>query len=283
VPVISQRAPYVPRFARPRSLGATLARNFSPSPAACRARARVIVGADLAPASTGPSPSSDTLRLGGYVLVPALGAALIGGFFGGLLVAILASAAGGGAGYALYRHTYGPSGGASRKDNAHGAVLRGKIFPCGTTGSPGLVPLRAGVQSDPMFRWCYRLGPNDTAGSIAAAIVGDEARFQELVAANFQHVQTQGLPGRVGPDEWNFAAGEMREGLVLALPAVWALHIDPLGNPAGRREPFPEDPRLLIPAPETTGEPGVKVEGYDVTNFLPSSPDGEFVQYGAGA
>lgn len=261
--MLSTRPAYRPAFAPRRGLLVTIGEAPSPSPVS------------LAEPAARPI---ETRELGTHVLLPAVGGAIVGyGLFGILGAAILA-AVGGGGGYYILRSgkTSSSSGTGSTGDNPHGAVLLGRIVACGKTGTPGLAPLRRHVQSDPLYPWCYVLGPHDTAGNIAAAIVGDEWRYQELVAVNAARMKTIGIPGKLGPDEWNFAAEEMEEGRQIALPATWALWIDPFATPRGRREPWPEDSRLTNA--EVSG--GVQVEGYEVTNF---SPDGEFIHYGAAS
>lgn len=125
--------------------------------------------------------------------------------------------------------------------------LRGRIVSCGgggggTTAPHGVSPT-AGYQSDGLHHWCYLLAEDETAGDIAAAITGEEARYQELVLAN-PDLKTVGIPGKVGPDEWNFAPGSLALGSKLTLPQTWNPWIDELGQPRGQVASFPEDTRV---------------------------------------
>ena len=127
--------------------------------------------------------------------------------------------------------------------------LRGKIVSCdpkGHVAPDGLAPM-GGYQSDPLTSWCYLLAEGETAGDIAAAITGEEARYQELVLSN-PSVPTVGTPGRVGPEEWNFAPGGLASGARVMFPQTWNPWIDQLGQARGRAQPFREDQRTTVAA-----------------------------------
>jgi len=139
-------------------------------------------------------------------------------------------------------HHYGHGGGRGEPVRP----LRGKIISCDPKGhgaSDGLPPM-GGYQSDSLHSWCYQLAEDETAGDIAAAITGEEARYQELVLSN-PTVPTVGTPGKVGPDEWNFAPGGLAAGARVELPQTWNPWIDELGQPRGRSQAFPEDRRTV--------------------------------------
>jgi len=253
--MFTTRAPYAPAFV---NADAAFERAF------VRARdardARVDVGAYRSRVRTGASETPSWLApvalvLGGGVLGWVVAPASM------MLLGITGGAALGGAGAYLIRR-----GGSSGSSNAlalpPGSGFHGSIVAC-SSGSPapgGLAPA-AGYASDMLFHWCYIVGPGDTAGLIAGAIVGDEARYQELILANAAHYGTIGTPGKLGDDEWNFAPDVMREGVRLDLPQTWNDHIDELGHARGAIEPFPEDRRPGQVAVAGYGPAGVRFSG----------------------
>jgi hypothetical protein len=145
----------------------------------------------------------------------------------------LGAAAAGAAAYWYYerRNTPGP-----------GAHLSGRIVP-ETLGSPapdGLLP-KSGYATRDGYEWAYLVGPDDTSGGIAAAITGDDSRYQELLLTN-PGMPKIGNPGAyLGEAAWDFDS--LIAGDRLLLPVPWSRYIDQQGSPRGRRDPFPPDPR----------------------------------------
>jgi hypothetical protein len=140
----------------------------------------------------------------------------------------------------------------------------------------------AGYQSDPLAHWCYLLAEGETAGDIAAAITGEEARYQELVLAN-PEIKTVGVPGKVGPDEWNFAPGSLPLGGKLTLPQTWNPWIDGAGMPRGTTAPFPEDTRK--PGASSHGALPYRPAAADLMPLQPHQPApyGRAFSYSQGA
>jgi hypothetical protein len=149
-----------------------------------------------------------------------------------------------------------------------GKPLRGQLVSCvdASTAPPG-VPPKAGLASDPLYHWCYLMAEGETAGDIAASITGEEARYQELLLAN-PDVPKVGIPGRVGPDEWNFAPGSLAPGYRLAIPQTWNAWIDQVGNARGQKHPFPDDSRKPGHV-GTHGTPMLMPEGGRVFHYNP--------------
>jgi len=112
------------------------------------------------------------------------------------------------------------------------------------------------------------LAEDETAGDIAAAITGEEARYQELVLAN-PEIDTVGKPGKVGPDEWNFAPGSLPSGGKFTLPQTWNPWIDEVGNPRGQVTPFPEDHRVKA---ATHGAPPRQLAAAHLRKLTPHEP-----------
>lgn len=196
-----------------------------------------------------------------------------------LLVAFLF---GGVVGWTVRSYVHVPQGqvfpvmGAPGAGGYHGraAPLRGRIVSCGgggggTTAPPGVAPT-AGYASDALHHWCYMLAEGETAGDIAAAITGEEARYQELVLAN-PEIKTVGIPGKVGPDEWNFAPGSLPLGGKLTLPQTWNPWIDEVGQPRGQVVSFPEDMRAK-PGASTTGAPPHRIAAGQLQPLSPHEP-----------
>lgn len=121
------------------------------------------------------------------------------------------------------------------------------MVDCGAGGSPqptGSTPT-PGLQSSPLFRWCYVVRRGDTAGSIAEAITGDSARYVELLVAN-PSVPKRGVMGVViGPDAWDFAEGALAEGGRINVSQTMNAWIDQAGVAQGGYLPYPPDPRQI--------------------------------------
>jgi hypothetical protein len=146
--------------------------------------------------------------------------------------------------------------------------LRGRIASCvEESSSPLGIPPKVGLASEPLHHWCYLLADGETAGDIAAAITGEEARYQELLLAN-PEVPKVGTPGHVGPEEWNFAPGSLAPGARLSIPQTWNPWIDQLGNPRGQRMAFPDDTRAPMVA-ATHGVPMITSGGAQVFHYNP--------------
>jgi hypothetical protein len=122
-----------------------------------------------------------------------------------------------------------------------------RMVDCGAGGSPapaGSAPTE-GLQSSPLFRWCYVVRSGDTAGSIAEAITGDTARYVELLVAN-PIVSKRGKMGVViGPDAWDFAEGALSEGTKILVSQTLNAWIDQTGVAQGGYLPYPPDPRAI--------------------------------------
>lgn len=167
----------------------------------------------------------------------------------------------------------GPNSTPENAASPHAATL----VSCGPGGgSSGVDPLQRGVQSSPYFHWCYVARAGDSAGLITERIVGDSARYQELLLAN-PGIAKKGTPGTVmGADAWDFADGSISEGTQVAIPLTMNAWIDPFGKARGTYLPWPPDPRSIVDAtgheafvPDTTHAPlmpaasvmGVGVQG----------------------
>lgn len=122
-----------------------------------------------------------------------------------------------------------------------------RLVDCALGGSPapaGSTPTE-GLQSSPLFRWCYVVRSGDTAGSIAEAITGDSARYVELLTAN-PAVAKRGTMGTViGPDAWDFAEGALTEGSRILVSQTMNAWIDQVGVAQGGYLPYPPDPRAI--------------------------------------
>lgn len=148
------------------------------------------------------------------------------------------------AGYIVGRKSSGatilPQLASSNSPKAQGAIVT--CMTDGSSAPPGAMP-RSGYATQPGYTWCYRVRAGDTAGSIAAAIVGDDGRYQELVLAN-PEIMHQGVAGVYrGDNALNFAGGALNEGTVIRLPDPWESYVDQMGKPKGNRLPYPEDSR----------------------------------------
>lgn len=129
--------------------------------------------------------------------------------------------------------------------------------PAGSVGGQQLTPIEA-LQSSPLYRWCYLVGASDTAGSIAKKIVGDDARYTELLVAN-PDAPKKGIMGVVvGPDAWDFATGALAYGGKLLVPQTWNAWIDQKGRAKGGYLPYDPDTRTVI----TVGEEMVESVTY---------------------
>ncbi len=147
-------------------------------------------------------------------------------------------------------------------NNGHGdatAALHGTLVPqpsFGLPAAPGLVP-QSGVATRDGYEWGYLVGPGDTAGGIAEAIVGDDRRYQELVIAN-PTIKTVGDPGvYVGDRAYNFAPGTLTPGAGLLLPLAWSIYIDQTGHPRGGVVAWPKDTRVGLGGVPELGAPAV--------------------------
>jgi hypothetical protein len=124
------------------------------------------------------------------------------------------------------------------------------LVPCtaGTNPAGGSRPVNSGVQSSPFFRWCYLVKAGDTSGEIAELIVGDSARYTELLVAN-PDIPKRGKMGEViGENAWDFAEGSLKEGTKIFVPQVWNNWIDQMGVAKGGYLPYPPDSRMIVEA-----------------------------------
>lgn len=235
---ISTLAPYQPRFATPGCATCPPKRERMVS------RVRRVRGGVGAMGASTSAPSTWT-----DYAIPALlavGGGVAGFFAAGPVGAVGGVALGGGVGYVVQQSMAGSAGGGGGSSTGSGgAHLGGTIRPhddAHVPAPPGNSPL-AGYASPGLFQWDYVVGSGDSAGSIALAIVGDDARYQELITANHD-LGTVGIPGMVGKDEWNFQPGALVAGkTVLAIPMTWDAWIDQKRTPRGARTPWPDDLR----------------------------------------
>ncbi len=128
------------------------------------------------------------------------------------------------------------------------AAGKATLVPCtaGTNPAGGTRPVNGGVQSSPFFRWCYLVNTGDTSGEIAEKIVGDSARYTELLVAN-PDISKRGKMGEViGENAWDFAEGSLKEGTKILIPQVWNNWIDQNGVAKGGYLPYPPDSRMIV-------------------------------------
>ena len=101
-----------------------------------------------------------------------------------------------------------------------------------------------GLASALAARWVYVVQKDDSAGSIAKRIVGDSARYQDLLLVN-PEIPKAGKPGVYrGETAWNFAPGSLLASKTgLRIPETWAPWIDQMGFGRGSIEAWPPDLR----------------------------------------
>ena len=125
-----------------------------------------------------------------------------------------------------------------------------RVVPCSAGGRPGIDPLQRGMQSSPLYRWCYLVQAGDSAGLIAERIAGDSARYVEILVAN-PMIAKKGTMGTVlGADAWDFAEGSLSNGTKILVPQTMNAWIDQFGNTTGGYLPWPPDPRSIVEVDE---------------------------------
>jgi len=101
-------------------------------------------------------------------------------------------------------------------------------------GAPTRGPT-AGIASNMLHQWCWKVQDGDTAGNLAEQFVGNRSRYVELIAANPSKPQ-------ITDPELNFAHIDIGE--TLFLPKSWNPWIDELGRRTGKPIPFPPYDKL---------------------------------------